>query len=118
MLPPPCSQDGGGICTEDPPQAEPEIFKPDAPTYPVCPETQDAFALFFLYQVLPYMQTQVRDAPMAGVRGYDYNFFYKHCEKLELSNETTVAFLNYLRIFEAALLTSQAERGGDGGENT
>ena len=112
-LPRPCSVRGGGVCTEDcPPIVSAEREPDDLPGYHgAAPIVTDPSALFFLYQILPKMRTQLR-VSMGGVVGYDYGEFYRLCDLLEVPAETRLTYLEYLQMFEAALLTShRAQRG-------
>ncbi len=49
-----------------------------------------------------------------GVVGYDGNFFFALCERLEIPYDAQLQFLHYLELYEDALLTSQSARRGEG----
>jgi hypothetical protein len=112
-LPRPCSVRGGGVCTEDLPPAHSEDRSPDEfPTFAGgAPPVTDPCALFFLHQILPKMRTQLRTS-FGGIIGYDYGELHRLCDLLDVPVETRIIYLEYLQLFEAALLTSQrAQRG-------
>jgi len=106
---------GGGVCTNE--QYAPELPPrgiENPPTY--CgsvPPVDDPQALYFLAFILPYMDGQFRISDFGGVIAYDHNCFWKLCEAHELDHETSLLFLRYLKIFEDALITSQAARRGE-----